>query len=85
MRATMSPSKIRIEHVSDPVDDWTHTLTAEDENGASVALLLSDAVFQALWAACEDPQVEEPTEAWGRPAEEQAEARMAAAEWQGEQ
>lgn len=55
MRTTMTPVKVRIRH-ADPGDEgWTHTLEAEDQGGASIALLLSGIAFQQLWAACESP------------------------------
>lgn len=59
MRLTMTPAKIRLQHAESGDEGWTHTLDAEDENGASVALLLSANVFQQLWAACERPEAPE--------------------------
>ena len=76
MRTTMTPVKITVQH-ADPGDDgWTHTLDAEDENGASVALLLSGDVFQQLWAACESPETVDGV--WDKEAEQMAagKARM---------
>jgi len=56
MNATMVPVTVKVQHTDDHAEDWIATLHAEDDTGASISLLLSNDVFQQLWAACEHPE-----------------------------
>lgn len=59
MRATIIPTEIHVRHAAPGDDGWTHTVSAEDEEGGEVTLLLSSELFQKLWDGCESPDVTE--------------------------